>query len=477
MKKMFAVFTLVMALLTLNFVTNAEAIVVKLPSGGGCPNNLPAGTKCVGSYNLTDMGQFENSGLGDWIPNQQFMNTMAISNFDRIPTTAPVLWSLGPNWLNMITPTKSKIVTGRFDRRVYAPDTGNQDDMRIAFKTPIATEHVNLYLSECFAPTPDTGVEVSTTCGDHGTPVNPNVTRVAMFAMNKTGDVSTIDPLKTPKTALPGTANTTLADIDSVKWVERNLIGTPVVNDIMKYATISYNLTARFWNDPPSTPSALIQDTDIHYKWTPIPADLTEGEIATFEIKLKNIPDPIFAYTVIKSLDAMPIVLTTYKSTEYNILKEQDKKSGKMVIKAEEVEVTINNITVREVPDLDGFGPALVIQWPEPDLALFGGRYLPANSEYQVRVWVGASKTVGVDFYETFYFYDIPAQAGTCVVSGYAYTKLMELLQADGYATSDLRARLFYREHHSPNGMPAIPGKFALGYQNRSQTNFVPINE
>jgi hypothetical protein len=248
----------------------------------------------------------------------------------------------------------------------------------------------------------------------------------------------------------------------------------------MAYSPINYDMSKKFWNPV----GQWINETDLHYTW-PTPT-LAEGEMATFDIKIKNVNTPIRAHSIIHSLADMPIVLATYKSTEYNILKEKEKKSGKLVIKAEEVEVTRNNITVRTIDDPAG-GSALVIQWPEPDIALFGGLDLPKapfpapvppntqSAQYQVKVWVGASNQVGTDFTEVFLWYDLPAQMGTCVVEGPSYDALLVKMQGKGFAPADLRVRVFYREQFW--NMPYLDGQFMLSYMNRTQSIAVPINE
>jgi hypothetical protein len=474
MKRTPLVFALVISLFTFVMVLNANAIIVKIPHGPCTETN--ASQFCVGGYNLTDMGQFD--AQGNWTWDAQFIETMMHANFDVVPT-APNLVGLGPNWLNIITPqivtTPPKITSGRLDRRYYSPDNNlTSPEIRIAFQASsggASTSHVALYLRECFKMRED-GIEISVACGDHGTPVDPGVTRVSIFAENETNDMSVIIPRRVPFNPLPGGGIPyTMADIESVKWIERNLVASPFITDIQKYSPISYDLTKRFWKSAPGFVNAI----DLQYNWTPIPP-VEENETATFEIKLKNIDTPLYANTIIKSVDSLPIILSTYKSTEYNILKDSDKKSGKMVIKAEEVEVTRNNITVRETDDPAG-GKALVIQWPEPDLALFGGVDMPPNSEYQVKVWVGASKQVDMDFTEAFLFYDIPAQMGTCVVEGPSYDTLLSKFTLEGVAPSDLRVRLFYRQVYNTSGMPSIPGKYPIQYQNRTMSALVPINE
>jgi hypothetical protein len=234
--------------------------------------------------------------------------------------------------------------------------------------------------------------------------------------------------------------------------------------------------------------------TELQFRWRPIP-DLALDETATFEIKVNGITDPIYAVSAVKSLNTMPSILATITGTDYNILREKEKKSGKMVIKAEEVQVTTNNITVREVADPSG-GNALVIQWPEPDIALFGGAdMLSPNERYQVNVTVGATGpgTYSSDgwfnpsasnqpIYEYFLGYDVPAQMGTCVVEGPAYKALLDKMAVEGYLPSDLRVSIQYREVYAnidqskPLPIPVGPGQTPLQFQNRGMSPWVPIN-
>jgi hypothetical protein len=486
MKKLFAVLKLVMALFIVNFTANAEASVVKLPSGPapgqtGCPQNI---SQCIGTYNLTDMGQFDLQ-TGEWIWNPQFLDTLMIANLDdlfvtTLPGQGTIITGFGPDWLNIITPTLESLpsrVTGRLERRVWPADANMDNEMRLAVKPVsdgVATSHINLYLGDCWKAGPG-GVEVNTLCND------PDVTRVLIFAQNKTNDTSVVDPLRTPSTPLPGTGKAyTSNDIESIKWIEKGTFGTFLITDNLTYNPIYYDMNKKFWN--PS--GQWTTETELHYTW-PIPT-LTEGEMATFDIKIKNVDQPIRAHSIVHSLADMPIVLATFKSTEYNILKEKEKKSGKIVIKAEEVEITRNNITVREIDDPSG-GKALVIQWPEPDIALFGGVDLPKapfpapvppntqSAQYQVKVFVGATSKIGTDFTEVFLFYDLPAQMGTCVVEGPSYDTILAKIQEKGFTLADLRVRIFYREQYW--NTPFINGQFMLSYQNRTQSIPVPINE
>lgn len=144
-----------------------------------------------------------------------------------------------------------------------------------------------------------------------------------------------------------------------------------------------------------------------------------------------------------------------------------------MVIKAEEVEVTRNNITVREIEDPSG-GNALVIQWPEPDSALFGGADLSPNT-YQVKVYVGTMPSADVNGATyVFLFYDVPAQAGTCVVEAPSLESLLLKMQEKGFAKSDLRVQIYYRENYPPNWNTNPP---TLRYYNRVNSPVVTINE
>ena len=464
-------FLMLMALLVINFTSNADAIQVKLPSGpcppGSFPTNPPT---CGGGYTLGDMGSFDAQGV--WVWNAQFLETIDLAGFNTKSM-------FGPNWLTMITPVKTaaapRITSGNLQRRHYAQ--GRDPEMRFVFQASGEGQlisYIPLYLRECFKTVTDSQThEISTPCHS-----DSDVQRVDIFAQ----------PSKDPNVPLYSTAPLsagvaiTMNDIQSVRWVEKNLIGSPWITDKQTYQMVNYDLAKRFWNQ--LSPNWQ-QSIDLHFKWTPIPA-LALDEVVTIEITLKNtstiippLPSPVLiAKTKIRSLDSMPIIPGTITGTEYNILKEKEKKSGKIVIKAEEVQVTKNNITVREIDDPSG-GQALVIQWPEPDIALFGGADMGVNTNYSLSVLVGAFPTA-VDIYgttEVFLVYDVPAQAGTCVVEGPSYEALLLKMEEKGFAKSDLRVFIRYSQIYNDFSFTQVPVTFKLTYQNRSLSPFVPINE
>jgi hypothetical protein len=198
------------------------------------------------------------------------------------------------------------------------------------------------------------------------------------------------------------------------------------------------------------------------------------GMPATFEIILNNNNPPFPPLrTVIKSINDLPAIPATFTRDTYNIIKEKEKKSGKIVVKAEEIQETVNNITVREIEDPAG-GTALVVQWPEPDVALFGGLDMVApNDQYQIKVRVGAQKTSGMNMSEVFLWYDVPAQMGTVVVDADTYDTLKQKFDDNGFDLSDLRVTVWYREFYTITG--TIPPVY-IPYINSSLSFPVPIN-
>jgi hypothetical protein len=446
-------------------VFGTTGIAIKLPSGP-CPPNMPprpdGGPVCGGSYTLADMGQFDDQDV--WVWNQLFLDTITLAELDKKPM-------FGADWLNDITPTKvtspPKITSGRLERRHF--NATSDDQMRVVLRATGEGEVIRyapLLLRECFKiifdPLPPfTGHEVSTSCH-----LDPDVQRVEIFNV---GDFNVPPPGAPLYTTVPSAASVpyTMADIESVKWTGRNLYFTPFMTEVQNYKSFSYDLTKNFWSFPDAWTPAI----DLHFRSMGIPADLALGEVANLEIKIRGLADPILTKSIIGSIDNLPAIPGTISSTEYNVIsKDKEKKSGKMVIRVEEVEVTYNNITVREVPDIDGIGPALVIQWPEPDVALFGGLGMPLNSSYQVRVYVGNIPPADVaGSTEVFYYYNIPAQMGTCVVEGPAYEELLVKMQEKGFSKADLRVGVHYREvYNTPSG---------IQYYNRGFSPYVTINE
>jgi len=299
----------------------------------------------------------------------------------------------------------------------------------------------------------------------------------------------------------------TLNQVESVYWVEKRSFAQPFpTTDKMYQATISYNTNTRFWNPIPTVGSFMLV-SEMHYRWLPIPIDIALNEVATFEIKLKdgqtlvypvvappgNPGTPVIPSTIVKSLVGMPAIPATFNQLTYNILKEKDKKSGKIVVKAEQITETVNNITVRTIEDPAG-GTALVIQWPEPDIALFGGADMSPTmckarngssslcDQYQVKVRLGAQTLItqtpnGPEMTEVFLWIDVPAQMGTVVVDAPTLEALEVALISQGFTLNDLTAMIVYREMYTIPGVhpsdPSLQGP--ISYVNRAQSLMVPV--
>jgi len=248
---------------------------------------------------------------------------------------------------------------------------------------------------------------------------------------------------------------------------------------------VSYNTNKRFWN-PPQIGQPF---TELQYHWSDMPTELGP---ATFRITLKDgnvLPD---LNTYVKSLNDLPSIPAIFTRETYDIIKDKDKKSGKIVVKAELIEETVNNITVREIPDpigcdptIETCGTALVIQWPEPDIALLGGLDMPAEmcgqnnpcAQYQVKVMVGAISpwppVSGGTMKECHLWYDVPAQMGTVVVDTDSYTLLKNELAGRGFDPASLSAMIVYREYYlMPPGSPPI----MIPYINRASSPLVRTN-
>ena len=142
----------------------------------------------------------------------------------------------------------------------------------------------------------------------------------------------------------------------------------------------------------------------------------------------------------------MPIIepFSTYTDLVVDNKKKRHKKRKKKV-KATVQQITVENIIVREVVDPlnPDAGNALVVQWPEPDSALFGGM--------QLRVYVGTDVSGNDDFL----FLDAPAQAGTVVFPQDVWEAYKARMLSDG--VTEMSMHLMYRVNSSR-------------YQNRSNS-------
>jgi hypothetical protein len=268
----------------------------------------------------------------------------------------------------------------------------------------------------------------------------------------------------------------TMDQIKSVKWVEKSTptpdspcttnpgCGTPYSNYAQFTMSSNYNMDKGFWNPLPGNWS---YGVDMMYTWA-VPSNLTEGEGATFQITLKDFENPgtvlVPVKTIIESIDIMPAIPAT---VENSITVGSGRDSKKKT-------VTANNIIVREV--LDPTDPlakkALVIQWPEPDAALFSGADMTAaNSFFQCMVVIGANVSpnpvLAKDVYVMLF---VPVQMGVAVLDAPSYDALKAKMLLEGFTLNDISALIMYRQVYS------FPGTTTLQYQNRGQSPKVPIN-
>ena len=134
----------------------------------------------------------------------------------------------------------------------------------------------------------------------------------------------------------------------------------------------------------------------------------------------------------------MPTVPSTITQTQLTAIKTLG-KSGKVM--AVEGEVTIANMTAREIVDEDG-ATRLLIQWAEPDMAMMFSEYL---KDVRLRVWVGNHwLTPSPTNTAYFLWMDLPVTSGSVVVPPDAYAWVKEKVLANG--ETELQISGQYRE-------------------------------
>lgn len=428
----------VMALLVINFTSSAEAIQVKMPTGS-CPAGVPAGTKCAGGYTLNDMGVFDEADVWHWDSN--FVATADISG-------------LAPGWEESLKPTRTKLnsLVGGLSYREFAQNSAPTQIRLILSGSKVGVTQISypsLYLVECFKPgSPDPSL-ISTPCFN-----NPDTTVVNIGMM----------PQRIWNSY--GGRLITMDEIVSVQWTERNLFASKYYTELGPYINVTYDPSKNFWKY--NMPWVNLQD--IHFRWTNVVP--VEGEDISIKVTLAD-GNVLLGSGKVMSLDVMPKIDGVITKTSYSITKEADKKSGKIVIKAEEIQEAVNNISLRFIPDPAG-GSALVIQWPEPDIALFGGLDLGTGNTYYLKAFVGVKNDSGFDptaltYQDCYLWIDVPPQMGTIVIDGPTYDAFLAKVATYGYTVNDLIVQLHYGQRF--NSVPP----YSMTWQNRGISSPVPL--
>ena len=376
------------------------------------------GDDCQGRYSLAQMGLFGGDGV--WIWNQDFKDLMNSQHYST-PDTHPELWTPIKE-SGLITDGPWQNTEYRLDRRIYEDDT-ELTMLNLLLQTGESVKYPTVYLAqdpncpECgqwvnvwFEPMnwPDgicvlnDGDDPHANCPDLDgdgnnwndiTPENPDI------CCRPFGDA-----MANPWVDMIQTEELTEERINFVKWENTGDVEYgPKSYDGGSFTMINYNLGARMWEFSYNAVYSENAPT-LRYHFPSI-INAIGNQIFTINYD-EGIQDQLTIFA--SDVRAMPVIepFSTYMDLVADDKKGKAKKSKKK-IKATEQEMTVENILIREVVDPlnPDAGNALVVQWPEPDGALFGNM--------QLRVFVGANvPAVGQD---DFLFLDAPVQTGTVV--------------------------------------------------------------
>jgi hypothetical protein len=360
-------------------------------------------------YTLDDMGEFVG---GVWVWDSQFEemidgNTMVAGD---------------PNWKENWKPTINVGGTAIDDntylmKRAYADPAKPASSVAYVTVTKKA-DSINipiLWLDNCLGDfNNETQMNDIVPCPD---PYDPTVT---YFTMGDFGEGGVLN-----FESIGGSTPDESLEVVSVEWdgdmaVQRPYPTSPLFN------MIKYDMGAtKFWYS-----NSLYQDDAVSF-WD---FDKVPTVVGPTTLNITLAGGEIIPWTInVTSVDDLPTI-PAFHTVGVNKVT----KSGKVI----DNERTIANISIREIPDPDGTGNALVIQWPEPDGALFGGKYRDGEI-YQLRVYIW-KRDLTIDV-ERGLFIDCPAQLGTVVVDAENYHWLKDELTANGIGLDNIELTIMYR--------------------------------
>jgi hypothetical protein len=372
---------------------------------GQCPEGSPP--ECIGVFTLEDLGSFD----GDvWTWDQEFVDAHGTQLSWTPECGGDGSLGIPADWQSCFEPQKviedMTINNVRVDRRKYA--NSENDHTRFTFRVVGASEVVYMPFFWQDAPQP---------------PEAENYSLIMFFGGH---DGQQLVWYEANRTELPAPT------VTSTVW--NGAFGTEYISQRHEFMyMLKYNTGMRDWYHnfyEEYNPVYHFQFTD----------EVTVG-LHTFTINLSDGSsyDALVNVTNTKEMPTIPAknYLTDIVATKVN-------KSGK-IVKASEMTVEVDNITMREVDDPTGH-KALIIQWAEPDGALFGNYYnpeFPDNEVFMLRVYVGKyDKDLKKEVY---LWIDCPVQTGTVVVYGEHYNWLKDKILAEGMSLDTIEMFILYR--------------------------------
>ena len=224
-----------------------------------------------------------------------------------------------------------------------------------------------------------------------------------------------------------------------------------VASDIEVGIQLKYDTWRKQWiRDAGAAANPLAFDSiTIPWNWDLLP----DSDAFDFTITFKNPAIPPMWFGVnLPDMRAMPAIDTFITHEDYDIIKEKEKKSGKVIIKAEQVQVTERQIKVRKVKDPNDMQGryGLIIQWPEPDSIMFGinprmNENVPVMDAfvYIYDPWAPRNASTYLARY-AFLNVNSPLQSGSVAVPAWAWAEYKQIVLAANPGATDVAVQIVY---------------------------------
>ncbi len=418
----------------LMLVMGTGIAIAGVQPSGQCPDFVPP-ENCIGGFTKDDMGSFVG---GVWVWNQAFLD----SELEGQGTYLAWMNNAGVDFTPIIFSVPVTVINVKVDRRKHA--NFENDHTRLYFK--VSGQSDVTYIPEIWLECMDAVPNGDGTYSYYQGPCNPDNYQVqGMFGNFGEGAINFKEGSRIEQPA---------PTVVSTVW--KGMEGTPYINERHEYIyMLKYDTGKRDWYHNYYDEYGPM----LHYKFF----DEVSVGVETFTIYLSD-GSEYTANVTITNVDEMPLVPAKTYAT--SVVATKVNKKGK-IIKASEVEVETENILIKEVDDPTG-QKALVIQWDEPDGALFGNTYRAFPDIFMLRVYVGKVGAAPANK-EIYLWIDCPVQTGTVVVGSEHYNWLKDKLVEEGLGTNDIVTFIMYRTvTNNTNGELDNPH-----YHNRGISDFV----